>query len=415
MAFVERKFLQHIPEPDVTTNESKPFFDYWCHDALVVLGDPGAGKTTCFKKAASEEPNAEYVTVRNLLTLKSRSYPGKTLYLDGLDEQRSKSKDGTTILDDLRQRLDELGSPRFRLSCRSADWYGSSDLENLSEVAPSDSIAVISLEPLSKDDIITIAAEHVPSSQEFLKEASKRGIDELLTNPQTLDLILTVVKTNDWPSSRMELFEKACEILLHEENDEHSRAHRDADTKSLVEAAGYLCTVILCSGLEGVALSRKNSCDDYPYLTEFGQRPEVLRLAAQQRLFKGAGPEQRQPLHRTMAEFLAAKHLKHLIDGGLPVGRVLSLLTGFDGGTLSDLRGIYAWLVCLYPQLAPTLIPVDPLGIILYGDAVPLPPSTKRVILANLQSLAKRHPWFHPGWQNSVSFGSLACLELAGC
>lgn len=413
MHFVERKFLQHIPAPDASTNTSKPLCDYWCHDALVVLGDPGAGKTTCFERAAAEEPDGEYITVRNFLTLKSKRYPGKILYLDGLDEQRSKSNDGTAILDELRQRLDELGSPRFRLSCRSADWYGSSDLESLSEVAPSKSITVISLEPLSEDDIVTIAAERVASPQAFMKEAAARGIDELLTNPQTLDLILTVVEANDWPSSRTELFEKACEILLHEKNDEHSRAYRDAGIKSLVEAAGYLCAVILCSGLEGVALSQENSSDSYPFVSELGRQPEALRLAAQQRLFKGAWPEQRQPLHRTIAEFLAAKHLKNRIAEGLPVGRVLSLLTGFDGGTLSDLRGVYAWLVCLCPQLAPTLIPVDPLGIVLYGDVTLLPPSTKRTILANLQTLAKRHPYFHPGWQNSVSFGVLACPELA--
>lgn len=412
MPFVERNFLQHIPEPDASSNVSKPFHKFWCHDALVVLGEPGAGKTTSFERAAAEEPDAECITVRNFLTLKSRRYPGKTLYLDGLDEQRSKSKDGTTILDELRQRLDELGSPRFRLSCRSADWYGSSDLGNLCDVAPSGSIAVISLEPLSENDIITIASERITSPLTFLEEATKRGIDELLTNPQTLDLILTVVKTNDWPSSRTELFEKACEVLLREPNKEHSRAHQDADTKSLAEAAGYLCTVILCGGLEGVALSQENSCDGYPYISELGQKPKMLRLAAQQRLFKGAGPEQRQPLHRTIAEFLAAKHLKRRIDEGLPLGRALSLLTGFDNGTLSDLRGVYAWLVCLCPQLAPTLIPVDPLGIVLYGDIAPLPPSTKRTILANLQTLAKRHPYFHPGWQNSISFGSLACTEL---
>jgi hypothetical protein len=413
MTIVDRTFLQRIPEPGSSTNAPKPFRDYWCHDALVVLGDPGAGKTECFKAAAKEESDAVYITIRNFLTLKSKCYPGKTLYLDGLDEQRTKSKDGTAILDELRQRLDELGSPRFRLSCRSADWYGSSDLESLSEVAPSDAIAVISLEHLTENDIVTIAAERITSPQSFIEEATKRGIYELLINPQTLDLILTVVATNDWPSSRTELFEKACEILLHEENSEHNRAHQDtANKKSLWEAAGYLCAVILCSGLEGISLSSENAEEGFPCIAELAHNTKDLKLAAQRPLFKGAEPEQRQPLHRTIAEFLAATHLKHRIAEGLPIGRVFSLLTGFDGGTLSDLRGVYAWLVCLCPQLAPSLIPVDPLGIILYGDVAPLPPSTKKTILANLQALAKRHPYFHPGWQNSFSFGSLACPEL---
>lgn len=414
MAIVDRKFSQQIPESQGDAIYPKPLSDFFSCDALVVLGDPGAGKTTSFEQAAFEEPDAVYVKIRDFLTLNTKRWAGKTLYLDGLDEQRSKSKDGTAILDDLRQKLDDLDSPRFRLSCRSADWYGSSDLESLNAVAPSASITVISIEPLSESDIVVIAEERVSDPILFLEEAHKRGIDELLTNPQTLDLILTVVKTNDWPSSRTELFEKACEILLREENSEHDRAHQDkADKSKLLQSAGYLCAICLCGGLEGIALSAENSEENFPYIGELGQDTEALRLVAQRRLFKGAGPEQRMPLHRTVAEFLAASYLKDRISNDLPVGRVKSILTGYDGGTLSDLRGVYAWLTCLSPRFAPSLISVDPLGIILYGDVAPLAPSIKKLILANLQSLAKRHPWFRHSSRDNVPFGALACHELA--
>jgi hypothetical protein len=87
-------------------------------------------------------------------------------------------------------------------------------------------------------------------------------------------------------------------------------------------------------------------------------------------------------------------------------------VTGFDGGTLSDLRGVYAWLSCLSPQFAASLFPVDPLGIVLYGDVGPLAPSTKKLLLTNLQSLAKRHPWFLHSSRNLVPLGALACPEL---
>jgi len=413
MAIVDRKFIQQSPGPQGEAVYSKPLCNFFGCDALVVLGDPGAGKTTSFERAASEEPDAVYVKIRDFLTLNIKRWKGKTLYLDGLDEQRSKTKDGTATLDDLRQRLDELESPRFRLSCRSADWYGSSDLESLKKVVPNELITVVSIEPLSEADIVVIASERVPDPPLFLEEAHKRGIDELLTNPQTLDLILTVVETNDWPSSRTELFEKACEILLREENVEHERAQQDkADRKRLFEAAGYLCAVVLCGGLEGIALSTENSDESFPYVGDLENNAEVLRLVAQRRLFKGAGPEQRVPLHRTVAEYLAASYLKDRISNDLPIGRVKSILTGFDGGMLSDLRGVYAWLTCLCPQFAASLIPVDPLGIILYGDAGPLAPSIKKLILTNLQSLAKRHPWFLHRNRDTVSFGALSCHEL---
>lgn len=413
MAIVDRKFSQQSPDPQGDAIHPKSLCDFFKSDALVVLGDPGAGKTTSFEQAASEEPDAVYVKIRDFLTLKTKQYTGKTLYLDGLDEQRSKSNDGTAILDDLRQRLDELGTPRFRLSCRSADWYGSSDLEGLNAVAPSESITVVSIEPLSEADVVVIATGRVPDPILFLEEAHRRGVDELLTNPQTLELILTVVGKDDWPTSRTELFEKACEILLREENTEHGRAHQGkADNKRLLQAAGYLCAVCLCSGLEGVALSTENSEENFPYVGDLEQDAEVLQLVAQRPIFKGAGPEQRMPLHRTVAEFLAASYFKNRISNYLPIGRVKSILTGYDGGTLSDLRGLYAWLTCLSPQFAPSLIPVDPLGIILYGDVAPLVPSIKKLFLANLQSLAKRHPWFRHSSRDSVPFGALACHEL---
>lgn len=413
MKIVDRKFLQQSPDPQDDTLHPKPLCDFFDCAALVVLGDPGAGKSTSFEQAATEEPDAVYVTIRNFLSLNTNRWKGKTLYLDGLDEQRSKTKDGTATLDELRQRLDELDSPRFRLSCRSADWYGSSDLESLSMVVPSDSITVVCIEPLSDADIVIIASERVSDPSLFLEEAHKRGINELLTNPQTLDLILTVVKTDDWPASRTELFEKACEILLREKNVQHERAHQDkADKKHLFEAAGYLCAVVLCGGLEGVSLSTENSDESFPYIGDLEQNTEVLRLVAQRGLFKGVRPEQRMPLHRTVAEFLAASYLKDRITCDLPIGRVKSIVTGFDGGTLSELRGVYAWLSCLSPQFAASLFPVDPLGIILYGDVGPLAASTKKLLLTNLQSLAKRHPWFLHNSRNTVSFGALACPEL---
>jgi len=413
MAIVDRKFRQQSPDPQSEVIYPKPLCDFFECDALVVLGDPGAGKTTSFEQAASEEPDAVYVRIRDFLKLDIKRWKGKTLYLDGLDEQRSKTKDGTATLDDLRQKLDELDSPRFRLSCRSADWYGSSDLESLKMVVLSGSINVVSIEPLSEADIVVIASERVPNPILFIEEAHKRGIDELLTNPQTLDLILTVVEADDWPSSRTELFEKACDILLREKNVEHERAQQDkADKKRLHEAAGYLCAIVLCGGLDGIGLSTENSDESFPYVGDLEQDTEVLRLAAQRRLFKGAGPERRMPLHRTVAEYLAASYFKDRISSDLPFGRVKSILTGFDGGTLSDLRGVYAWLACFCPQFAASLIPVDPLGIILYGDVGPLAPSIKKIILTNLQLLAKRHPWFLYRNRNTAPFGALSCHEL---
>ena len=78
---------------------------------------------------------------------------GTTLFLDGLDEFRAGAADGRTPLDDIRRKLYLLGCPRFRLSCRWADWQAANDSEALEQVSPYGTVMVIQLDPLSDRNI----------------------------------------------------------------------------------------------------------------------------------------------------------------------------------------------------------------------------------------------------------------------
>ena len=99
----------------------------------VLIGEPGAGKTTTFKSEAAKV-GAIWVPVRKFRTLDDPEWRGKTLFLDGLDETRAGTTDGRTPLDEVRTKLYRLGCPRFRLSCRWADWLAANDRERLQEV-----------------------------------------------------------------------------------------------------------------------------------------------------------------------------------------------------------------------------------------------------------------------------------------
>src|SRR5262249_45521382 len=131
---------------------SKPLPAFFTESALVILGEPGAGKTTVFQDAAAAEADAVFVTVRDFLALSPTGWEGKTVYLDGLDELRAKTADGASVLDRLRDRLDGMGCPRFRLSCRAADWYGSSDAARLALVSSDGKITVLRIDPLTDAD-----------------------------------------------------------------------------------------------------------------------------------------------------------------------------------------------------------------------------------------------------------------------
>ncbi len=410
---VERLFSEQTL-PGEAPRSSAPLHEFFGIPAIVVLGDPGAGKTTSFQQAAEIESNSLYVTVRDFISLRNpERYQGRTLYLDALDEMRSRSLDGRSIFDEMRGRLGELGCPRFRLSCRAADWYGSSDSTSLGVVSPDQKIVVLNLDPLSDSDIKLIISSQGFDPEDFIREASQHEIYELLKNPQTLIMIMDVVRAGSWPETRAELFKQTCEILSQEHNEEHRRScAQGLGTSDLLMAAGRLCAVVLCSGTEGTALEEGEGNADFIPLRLIGGNSEVLDQAARRRLFRSVGSEKVVPVHRTIAEYLAALYICDCVYNGLPLKRVLALITGHDGGTLSDLRGLFAWLTCICQLHAETLIHIDPLGIILYGDASLLSLSSKRLMIERLVHLSNENPWFRSESWASRPFGALGVSEM---
>ncbi len=416
MTIVPRKFTELNPTPAGTFSVALPLSAFLDRSAMVVLGDPGMGKTTSFEEAANREDGAKYVKVRDFLTFSTGQYKQRTLYLDGLDEMRAADGDGISVLDRIRGKLDALGRPQFRLSCRSTDWYGNSDLDSLAAVAPDGAIALLQLEPLSEPDIITIARDKIDDPTSFAQEATNRGVYELATNPQTLVMLLSVIKADGaWPTTRRKLFERACELLALERNDLHARRKgaRRLGSPQILDAAGMLCAVLLCADVAGFSLTEGNADAVHPWIADLTGDPAPLEVAARRRIFRSTGAERVTYAHRTIAEFLGARYLVDRVRHGLPVGRVLSLLVGSDGGTLSELRGLYAWLACLYPEEAVSLLRRDPLGITLYGDVAVMGPSEKKLLIEALAELASRDPWFRAQDWNSHPFGALATSDTA--
>ena len=131
----------------------KTLADYREEHAYVLLGDPGSGKTTAFQtesEALGDE--ALFITARDFLVHATALHElqGKTVFIDGLDEVRAGKSDARTPFDEIRRLLIELGRPRFRISCREADWLGENDRHGLAYVVPDSSVAVLRLEPLTK-------------------------------------------------------------------------------------------------------------------------------------------------------------------------------------------------------------------------------------------------------------------------
>lgn len=394
---------------------SHPLELYRDKPAYVLLGDPGAGKTESFRREA-DESGGVYVRARDFAIFElDASMQGKPLFIDGLDEMPAADGDRRHPLDRIRERLIKIGKPLFRLSCREADWLGESGRAAL-ELVSKDIIA-LHLDPLNDGDIAEILRHKtsVSDADEFMRKAREHRLDELLRNPQTLNLLVEAVGGNEWPQSRMGIYAMACNKLAGERNPEHRQAKREKapSAETLLDAAGYLCAIQLLSGMAGFSLDEASVDEQHRCWIELMEHELPLLAALKTNLFHGDGEELRIPVHRSVAEFLGARYLASRIEHhGLPFDRVIALMAGEDGGMVSDLRGLAAWLSVHSHSGRRTLIERDPLGVVLYGDVRNFSVADKQFILAALKNEAQRYPWFRSEDWSASPFGALGTKDM---
>ncbi len=400
-----------------SARKSHPLTDFRDTSAYVLLGDPGAGKTESFKHEA-RETGGHYVRARDFAALDpGPELSGKTLFIDGLDEMRASGGDGRTPLDQVRRHLARLDRPRFRLSCREADWYGDSDSAALKEVAPNGSLIVLHLDPLNDADIHLLLERKCADANAFIKQAGRHGLADLLRNPQTLGLLAKAVGSGPWPDSRTATYDLACQKLALERNREHRAAKRSSEPThdALLDAAGFLCAIHLLAGIAGFALDDDTTDDQHILWRELSAPRELPCVEALScGLFQNDDREQQRiPIHRSIAEFLGARYLAQLINQqGLALRRIVALLAGEDGGIVSDLRGLSAWLAAHCRSARAELIARDPLGVVLYGDVRNFTPEDKRRVLASLRDEAERYADFRFEDWSATPFGALATPDM---
>ena len=391
-------------------------------DAYVLLGPPGAGKTTTFKQEAACCSKTDPVTVRKFIRSNIDKFPewhNTTLFIDGLDERRTGSPDGRTPLDEINRQLEQLDRPRFRLSCREADWFGANDRDNLKAVSLNGKVTVLRLDPLTGEDLLKILRNNlkVDDPEKFINKARERGLETLLTNPQSLSMLAKAVAGagGNWPETRRQTFAMACRTLLREHNQEHQVAKPvNVDISVLLDAAGRLCAVQLLIGATGYALPGTESDDDHPGLEQIsGGDQKVLRHVLGTKLFESPSEGRAAPVHRHVAEFLGGRYLAGLIENGLQVGRILALMTGDDGGVVSEMRGLSAWFSSHGKTSRLAIIERDPIGTVLYGDVKDFSVDEKSRLIHGLYRESQKNPWFFGSLEIMDSrFGDLATPDM---
>lgn len=411
---------------DGALSNPEPLSHYSGVHAWVLIADPGAGKTDVFK-TLSEAEGGYYTKARDFVELNLP--PGWTppLFIDGLDEMTAGTAAGSTALGQIRVKLQTLGAPKFRISCREADWRGNTDSAALQRLVGLNNVLELHLEPLNRSQTIALIAYWQQSdeaaAEDFIQEAENRDLEGLLDNPQTLRMLIKAVATtgSGWPGSKTQTYEMACAQLVREHNEEWLAATRNSSLSDdkVLQAAGYLSAIMLLSGSAKIAVQRHADIQPgivaMPELVSGADAPDMTtcQAALRTRLFRGVGGGNFEPVHRTVAEYLGAQYLISRIRAGLPASRVLALMLGLDAGVVPELRGLHAWLAATAPtELRRKLIDHDPLGVVLNGDVRNFSRVEKLRVLNALRDEARRYTYFRSQNWASNPFGALATVDM---
>ena len=396
-------------------DELRPFSTYDDAANIVLLGDPGAGKTHTFRGSATR-CGGRFVTARAFLVTPATRFDG-ILFIDGLDEKRAGRSDRDTV-DALVEKLFAVGPHKVRISCRVADWLGASDLAALHPYfEQSGDPVVLQLGRLSEDEQRAVLQSEGLSAGEvdtFLGEAAERALGDFLENPQNLIMLLRAVRAGTWPTTRRELFELSTQLMLKEFDKDHARSGSGIYTvEELRPAAGAACAARLISDIEAISLADHEESAVVPSYRSLSMvAPEKAIAALSRRIFvAGPAPESVDYAHRTTAEYLGAAWLADAVRNGLAFGRLRALM-GIGGHPAPELRGLHAWLTVHLPEHAFRLIEADPYGVLTYGDAASLPRSSAVHLVEALGRLAQADPWFRSGNWQSPAIAALSRADM---
>ena len=403
-----RLVRQIDPRPRDEVVTPKFVSEYSKASNIVLVGDPGSGKSFLFDALAQQE-STKVQSARAFLNTPAH-LAGDFLFIDALDERRAGRTDQATI-DLIVQRLFEINPSRVRLACRAHDWLGGTDLAAFHPYFAQSGghfvLALESLTPTEQENILRGCG--VTQPKQFIREAEQRGLSDFLDNPQNLIMLAEAVQKKAWPTSRLELFEETTVLLLKEHNKNRTDSGGGQFTVKEVRAPASAASALrLISDVEGISLSGAETSELYPsYRTIPFAKPELVLASLERRTFRSIGSNIVDYSHRVRAEYAAAGWLADKIRNGLPLSRVQALV-GIDGIPAPELRGVHAWLAVLLPEFSETVIDADPLGILIYSDPSSLSLSQRERLLKALTKLAAADPFFKPE-KLAISAASAMC------
>ena len=403
---------------------------------LILLGDPGLGKTTALRAAfeAAEHSTRESHDLAlfwNLGGYQDQSSfvnevfrdpdlerclaSGQTvhLFLDSLDEGRLHIKTIAACLDAQLRRLRDKTIPktdvnaarppltrvRLRIACRSAEWPESltTTLRELyfpgESEPPQDMFRLI---PLHSGDVLAAARAEGIKPEAFMEAIRRTSSAALAMRPVSLLMLFEIFKREGGlPASRWEVYEKGCLRLCAD-----SQKRKDRGCPSSLSAerrrdiAGHaFFHLLFCNKpffWRGEAATHdaelglpESELQENVPLPEGGNvslTQEELREVFNVGLFARQDENHLVPAHQTYAEFLACRHLLRFAPS---TDQLNGLLFGADNHLVPQLQELAGWLMGKRPDFLDAVITHDP-AVLLRGDIAVTHDDVKRRIVESI-------------------------------
>jgi cytidylate kinase len=364
---------------------------------IVVLAEPGAGKTRLMESLA-QQLGASLVTASRFAHTGAQAN-GTPLLLDAYDELAKIDASGIYKM----LAAAHAASPtNLVISSRSSEWdnAANSTFNEFFGASP----LVARLSEFAQDEQQKIFEHHSPKEDfsAFQAEVARFDLETLLPNPQFLTLFADAyLESGRKFTDKKSIFSLALERLAKEANASVKNTVGSLSAARKVDAASEVFAKLLLSGAEGVATSEASEDALYPLLGSLVEDASSINSILSTRMFKpGDTVDTHRPVHKIIAEYAAASYFtKRIADpaDALTLDRCLPVIAP-NSTTRDELRGLLGWMASLGNKpIQDAAIELDPYAVLANGDPSQLDATSKRLLIKRLKDIEEKDPYFRRG------------------
>jgi hypothetical protein len=401
---------------------------------LVLLGEPGIGKTVALdnacKHAGEARPSAT-ILHRNLgiygdekrliedvfggpeFATWSSNGGELHVFLDSFDECLLRLDTVATLLADQLKRIESVTGLFFRIASRTAEWRTGLE-EAMRQKWSEEGVKVYELAPLTKRQVQIAAEANIPDADRFIQQVIEREVVPFAIKPLTLELLLRVWKAGEGslPATQSRIYERGCLELCSESNPDRdtpqTRRELSAEQR-LAVATQIAAATVFCKRSAiwtGTKPSQMLETDvsrfelAYGSVQANGQEIPVSDKAARESLdtglFTARGPDRLGWAHQTYAEYLAARFLQ---QQRLTSKQTLDLIlhpNDPDRKLVPQLQDVAGWIATNDNTAFQRLLQSEP-DVLLRSDIATADDSTKAKLVEGLLA-AVGNLDFRPDW-----------------